>query len=103
MKYQVWVLHAVEPQFFGTKKSDQVARGLVARLDIEFPTEVEINTVLEKAFEKTNSIEEHWFNNKEVTASWEKNQRSTMVGDIFMTYDRVFQVEACGFKELTKS
>ena len=103
MKHSIWVLHAVKSQF-GFSTSDQAARSLVARLQFDFPVDTEVERVLEKAFEKSNSIDSHWFENPEVVCTFADKEfvRSTSVGDVLITYDRVFIVEAIGFREVVK-
>lgn len=103
MKNSVWVLHAVQVQF-GFNREIEAATSLVARLQFDFPVDTEVERVLEKAFEKSNSIDDHWFENLEVVSTFadRKVTRSTSVGDILMTYDRKFVVEAVGFREVVK-
>lgn len=98
MIHRVWVMHAIKNN--GSVNSNHA---LVARLELEIPTDVPVETVLNLAFEKSNSIDRKWTDNPEVQKVFHEGCiRSTSVGDILMTFDRVFIVEAFGFKEITK-
>jgi hypothetical protein len=53
---------------------------------------------LEKAWHDTNSIEASWTENETVIFSAGRNQRSSMVGDLFWYDGKVYIVASMGFK-----
>lgn len=94
--YTVYVLHAT------TTYPDAKDHALVARLCLSFPTDVPVETVLEMAFEKTNTITHQWSENEEVTKTYTDRLRSTSVGDVFMIYDASYRVSAFGFEKIIR-
>ena len=56
---------------------------------------------LEKAFMLTNSINDAWYNNKEITKMFEgAGCRSTMVGDMVLIGKEKFKVEPMGWSKV---
>ena len=97
MIQHVYVFHAQDSRDWITSN-----RSVIAKLALDFPTEVAIEEVLELAFEKSNSITNNWMDNPEVVTKYVPKARSTSVGDMLLTYDRKFIVEAFGFREVVR-
>jgi hypothetical protein len=56
---------------------------------------------LEKAFMLTNSIDEAWYNNKEITKMFDGDGcRSTMVGDSILIGNEKFKCEKNGWSKV---
>ena len=56
---------------------------------------------LELAFKLTNSIEDAWYNNKEITKMFDGDGcRSTMVGDMVLIGNEKFKVEPIGWSKI---
>lgn len=61
----------------------------------------EINTNdLEEAYKLSNSIDDYWGNNPEVTLFNEKN-KSSSIGDIFVQDNKAYVVATMGFEKLS--
>ena len=60
-----------------------------------------VSEKLEKAFMLTNSIEDAWWNNKEITKMFDgRSCRSTSVGDMVLIGTEKFKCEAAGWSEV---
>ncbi len=69
----------------------------------EVPVEAEdADTALEIAWRKTNSVNENWFERKDITIfrSDADGIRSSMVGDVFVMNGVSYYVAVIGFKEI---
>ena len=74
---------------------------LVAEVNI--PDELKYSnksmSVLDWAYEWTNTIDNYWWDNQNVIPKFEgEGCRSTSMGDLIKIDDGVYSVEACGFK-----
>ena len=71
----------------------------VAFLDIE--KSLSATDKLERAFKLTNSIDDAWWNNKEVTKMFDGDGcRSTMVGDMVLIGTEKFKCEPNGWSKI---
>lgn len=55
---------------------------------------------LDKAYEFTNHIDQHWWDNPRVTVVEPRRHRSTSVGDLMHMDGKVFMVDSFGFTEV---
>jgi len=67
---------------------------------VEVDKSLSIEEKLEEAFMLTNSIDNAWWDNKEVTAMFpEKTCRSTSVGDMMLVGNMKYKYESTGWVE----
>ena len=67
---------------------------------VEVDKSLSIEEKLDIAFVKTNSINEAWWDNKEVTAKFpDKTCRSTSVGDMVLVGNMKYKYESTGWME----
>jgi len=70
------------------------------RAFVEVDKSLSIEEKLEEAFMLTNSIDNAWWDNKEVTAMFpEKTCRSTSVGDMMLVGNMKYKYESTGWVE----
>ena len=68
---------------------------------VECPSTMTVKEKLEFAFMKTNSIDDAWWNNTEVTKMFGGDgARSTMVGDMVLVGTEKYMVEKTGWSKM---
>ena len=68
---------------------------------VECPSTMTVKEKLEFAFMKTNSIDDAWWNNKEVTKMFGGDGcRSTSVGDMILIGTKKYKCEMTGWSEI---
>jgi len=73
----------------------------VAVAEVKVDATLTTSEKLEQAFMLTNSIDDAWWNNKEITKLFEGSYaRSTMNGDMVIVGDEKFKVEPMGWKKM---
>lgn len=66
--------------------------------DLDLVAAVETDD-LDVAWVKTNSVEDYWWNNSDVTPLFtQEGVRSTCVGDVMLKDNEAYIVASCGFK-----
>jgi hypothetical protein len=94
------VFHNSKSNFFTPAKTfNQVEFDLVAA--VTFNKAMSVEEALEVAYERTNSIDSHWSNNRGIIMlSHERNHRSTSIGDVILFDGKLYAVDVMGFKEI---
>jgi len=73
----------------------------VAVAEVKVDATLTTNEKLEQAFMLTNSIDDAWWNNKEITKLFKGSYaRSTMNGDMVIVGDEKFKVASMGWKKM---
>ena len=68
---------------------------------VDMPKSLTTSEKLEKAFMLTNSIDDAWYNNKEISKMFDGDGcRSTMVGDMVLIGKEKFKVEPMGWSKV---